>query len=104
MKPNMPHSTSWIVQVYASFVVSLGGTLIGIWYVPVDLWAKAFLAMGTLFTVMSCLSLAKTVRDQHEAQHLHHKLEDARATKLLREVDADLEEAIGPVRRQMAHT
>jgi hypothetical protein len=102
MKPNMPHSTSWIVQTYVSFVVSLGGTLVGIWYMPADLWTKSFLGMGVLFTVSSCLALAKTVRDQHEAQNLHHKLEDARATKLLREVDAELEDAIAPGRGQMA--
>ncbi len=99
MKPNMPHSTSWIIQTYASFIMSLGGTLLGLWFVPLDMWAKAFLGMGVLFTVTSCLSLAKTVRDQHEAQNLHHQIQNARAEKLLREVDGEFEEAIAPGRR-----
>ncbi len=95
MEPtNMPHSQSWILQTYASFIVSLGGTLAGIYFVPLELWAKAVLFMGVLFTVTSCLSLAKTVRDQHEAKNLHHQITNARAEKLLREVDEDFDRAV----------
>ena len=38
----------------------------GILYLPVDLWTKAFFAMGLLFTIGSCFGLAKTVRDEAE--------------------------------------
>ena len=98
MEPtNLPHSPSWILQTYASFIVSLGGTLGGLYFVPLDLWAKAFLFMGVLFTVTSCLSLAKTVRDQHEAKNLHHQIKSAQAEKLLREVGDDFDRAVSRV-------
>ena len=43
-------------------------TSLGIAYLPVDVWTKGFLGMGLLFTIGSCFSLAKTVRDDHEAE------------------------------------
>jgi len=85
--PTDTHSRAWIIQTYVSFIVSLGGTMVGLYYAPLVLWAKAFLTMGILFTVTSCLALAKTVRDVHEAKNFRHQLQSARAEKLLREVD-----------------
>ena len=49
---------------------------------------KAFVTMGTLLITSSSFTLAKTLRDEHEAQRFHNQLEDARTEKLLREVDA----------------
>lgn len=60
------NTAAWKFQVWASFVLSTGSTALGIAYLPVDLWTKGFIAMGLLFTVGSCFSLAKTVRDEHE--------------------------------------
>ena len=81
-------SPAWILQVWASFVLSVGTTSLGIVFLPVDNWIRGFLAMGLLFTVGSCLSLAKTVRDQYEARKLIHKISEAKTEKLLREYDA----------------
>lgn len=61
------HTAAWKFQVWASFVVSTTVTALGVLYLPVDLWTKGFLGMGLLFVVGSCFSLAKTVRDDHEA-------------------------------------
>lgn len=60
------NTAAWRFQVWVSFVVSSGLTGIGVAYLPIDIWMKGFLAMGLLFTVGSCFSLAKTVRDDHE--------------------------------------
>lgn len=69
MRKNRPSSTAaWKFQVWASFVISTAVTALGVAYLPVDLWTKGFLAMGLLFTVGSCFSLAKTIRDEHEAE------------------------------------
>ncbi|MCB9593794.1 MAG: hypothetical protein H6719_13760 [Sandaracinaceae bacterium] len=69
MRKNTSSNTAaWKFQVWASFVVSTSITGLGVLYLPVDLWTKGFLAMGLLFTVGSCFGLAKTVRDDHEAE------------------------------------
>lgn len=50
------------------------------------IWVKAFLGMGILFITVSCFSLAKTLRDQHEQQKLVNRINEAKTEKLLREV------------------
>lgn len=65
-KTRSSNTMAWKFQVWVSFVASTGTMALGILYLPVDLWTKAFFAMGLLFTVASCFGLAKTVRDEHE--------------------------------------
>lgn len=62
------NTVAWQFQVWASFVISASVTAIGVAYLPVDPWTKGFLAMGLLFTIGSCFSLAKTIRDEHETR------------------------------------
>lgn len=62
-----PNTVAWQIQVWASFLLATATTTIGILYLPVDAWIKGFLGMGLLFTIGSCFTLAKTVRDEHEA-------------------------------------
>lgn len=78
---------AWIFQTWASFILSMTVTGIGIYYLPVDLWIRAFMAMGMLFTVASSFTLAKTVRDNHEAERLVNRVKEAKAEKLLREYE-----------------
>jgi len=89
MQPDvqLPHSPAWTAQAWISFALAFGVMLLGIYAMPVDIWIKGFLGMGTLFLVGSSLSLAKTVRDQHEAQKLTRRIDDARVTKLIAEHD-----------------
>ena len=81
------HSGAWILQTWLSFALAVGVTAIGIYHLPVDGWMKAFLGMGLLFTVGSTFSLSKTLRDQHEQQRMHARIDEARVTRLLAEVD-----------------
>lgn len=83
----LPHSSAWITQTWLSFAISVGITSIGIWFLPVEIWTKAFMAMGLLFSVGSTFSLAKTVRDQHEAERLHKRIDEARVSKYIAEYD-----------------
>ncbi len=80
-------TAAWIFQVWASFALSVGVTGIGISYLPVDPWIRAFLAMGLTFSVGSSLSLAKTVRDNHEAKRLLNRLSEAKTEKIIREFE-----------------
>lgn len=81
------HSGAWVAQVWISFLASVGATSLGILCLPVDLWVKGFMGMGLLFTVGSTLSLAKTVRDVHEADSLRKRIDDARVTRIFAEHD-----------------
>lgn len=86
-QPIQPHSSAWIAQTWISFVVAVGITAMGIWFLPVDVWVKAFMGMGLLFTVGSTFSLSKTVRDQHEALSIKQRIDDARVSRLIAEHD-----------------
>ena len=68
-------------------MISIVATVAGILYMPVDAWVRGYLAMGLLFTVGSTLSLAKTVRDQHEASKLVNRIAEAKAEKMIRELE-----------------
>jgi len=88
-QPELPsaHSPAWVVQSWLSFAVSVLATTLGIYALPDDGWVKGVLAMGLLFTVGSSLSLAKTVRDLHDAHRLTARIDEARVTKLIAEHD-----------------
>lgn len=81
------HSSAWVAQVWVSFAIAVGTTSFGIYFLPVEVWVKAFLSMGLLFSVGSTFSLAKTVRDVHESARLHARIDEARFHKLMVEHD-----------------
>lgn len=82
---NQVHSTGWVVQAWASFVISVVAMTLGIVKLPVDSWVKGYMGMGLAFTVGSTLSVAKTTRDMHEAKRLTARVDEARVEKLLNE-------------------
>jgi hypothetical protein len=85
---NQPaHSAGWITQTYISFGVSLTSLGVGIAYLPVDAWVRAFLAVAALYSVTSAISLSKTVRDQHEARTTVARVDEAKLERLLTERD-----------------
>ena len=77
------HSGSWIAFTYASFFASVGMVAVGILFAPVDIWIKAYFAMGAALLVQSCITMTKTLRDVHEGSKLVNRIEDARAERLL---------------------
>jgi hypothetical protein len=78
---------AWIFQVWASFALATITTGIGIAYLPLDAWVRAFLGMGLIFSVGSALTLSKTIRDNHEAKRLLNRLSDAKTEKMIREYE-----------------
>ncbi|MGH9111417.1 MAG: YiaA/YiaB family inner membrane protein [Acidimicrobiales bacterium] len=81
------HSAAWVTQTYISFGVSLSSVAIGIAYLPVEPWMRAFLAVAALYSITSAISLSKTVRDQHEARNVIARVDDAKLERLLAEHD-----------------
>ena len=87
VEPTQLHSPAWIAQTWISFVISAGVTAMGIWFLPVDPWVKAFMGMGLLFSIGSTFSLAKTVRDQHESESFRKRIDEARVNRIIAEHD-----------------
>jgi hypothetical protein len=79
------HSSAWIAQTWISFVISVGATLGGIIYLPVNDWVKGYLGMGVLFSVGSTINLSKAVRDIAESRRLMSRIDEAMMEKILAE-------------------
>lgn len=84
--PDSP-SAAWSFQVKVSFALSLTGLILGIVYLDVEPWARAFLATCALFAISSALGLAKTLRDEHESHRLVHRVDEAKLERFLAEHD-----------------
>lgn len=84
-------TNAWIAQVWISFLAALMATTLGVYHLPVDGWIRGFMGMSILFTIASTFTLAKTIRDNHEAQRLRNRLTEAKAEKIIR--DFELKEA-----------
>ena len=86
-KKHTPTSTAFYAQAVISFAVSLGAVGLGVAYLPVDSWVRAFLALGLLFTVTSAFTLAKCVRDAQEDSYVVSRIDQARVDRILSEHD-----------------
>jgi hypothetical protein len=74
---------AWMTFSYIAFAASIlmvGG---GIAALPLDWWVRAYFAMGMLMVVQTCFTLAKNIRDVHEAGRMINRIEEARTEKLL---------------------
>jgi hypothetical protein len=89
--PTSPTSTKNTTMFYAQAAISFGialiGVTLGICYLPVDAWMRAFLALGALYLVTSAFTLAKCVRDAQESGSVISRLDEARLERLLAEFD-----------------
>ena len=84
---NQKPTSAFYAQAAISFATAGFGLLVGIVDPPVGAWIRAFLAFGVLYTVTSAFTLAKCVRDQHEANTVVHRVDEARLEKFLQEHD-----------------
>ena len=80
------NTSAWLTFTYIQFGVAAAMTALGVWAMPVDLMVKGYLIMSSVFLVGSAFTLAKTVRDEHEARRFASRIDDARTEKLLKEV------------------
>ena len=88
---NNTHSGAWIAFTYASFAASVAMVGLGILFAPVEIWIKAYFAMGAALLVQSCIVMTKTLRDVQEAGKLVNRIEDARAERLLMGIEREKE-------------
>ena len=80
------HSGSWIAFTYASFFASVAMVGGGILFAPIDIWIKAYFAMGAALLIQSAITMTKTLRDVHEGGKLVNRIEDAKTERLLMDV------------------
>ncbi len=85
--PVTDHSVAWAFQTKVSFAVSLTGLVLGIVYLPVEPWARAYLAAVSLFVVTSTISLSKSIRDEHESRRVISRVDEAKLERILAEHD-----------------
>jgi len=80
-----PNSTSWLLFVRLTFGISLAAMAAFIFFMEGNLLMRGYLALNSLFLVSSTIMLSKTMRDEHEAQSLIHKISEAKTNKILKE-------------------
>jgi hypothetical protein len=85
--PQPKSTTAFYIQAIISFGVSLSAVAVGIAYLPVGSWIRAFLGLGLLFVVTSSFTLAKCIRDQQESTTVVKRVDQARLDKLLADHD-----------------
>jgi len=86
--PVEPKTTAaFYMQSVASFATSLVAVGVGIAYLPVGVWVRAFLGLGLMFVVTSAFTLAKCVRDRQDTTTVSRRVDQARLDKLLAEHD-----------------
>lgn len=81
------NSPAWMAFVWISFGISLGGTLIGIYHLPCELWIKGYMGMGLMFCIGSCFTLSKTVRDNHESRKLINRVTEVKTERMIQDYE-----------------
>ena len=83
-------SSAWIMFTWVSFGIAVLMGSIGIYYVPADNWVRGFLAISFTFAIGTSFTLAKTIRDNVEADKHINRAVDARTEHLLNEYEMRL--------------
>jgi hypothetical protein len=86
------NSQSWMAFVWISFVIAVFLMCAGIYQLPAELWIKGYMAMGLFFCIGSSFTLAKTVRDNHEARKLINRVTEVKTERMLH--DYELKDAV----------
>src|SRR5688500_3907857 len=82
-----PTTAAFYVQAVLSCGLSLTAVGIGVVFLPVNGWVRAFLGIAMLYTVTSACTLAKVLRDRQGDPYSTSRVDRARLDKLLSEHD-----------------
>jgi len=79
------NSQGWLFFVRATFLISIGAMLAFIFFMEGSLLMRGYLALNSLFLISSTIIMSKTMRDEHEAKSINHKISEAKTNKILQE-------------------
>ena len=82
-------SGAWRMFTIAAFAVAAAMQAGGIYFLEASFAAKGFYAMSAIMLVHTSITIAKTLRDEQEANRMINRLEDARTEKLLTEYSSN---------------
>ena len=60
-------TASWVMTVWIAFAAAFSLTAWGLWRMNIGEWQKGYMVVSWLFLVSSTFTVAKMVRDKHEA-------------------------------------
>lgn len=83
--PEHNNSKSFYTMAWVGFSLSFIGMIAGMAYLDADIAMKGFITMSYLFSVISCFTVAKVVRDKHESDKFLNKLESTKVEKFMAE-------------------
>lgn len=72
---------SWVMTVWVAFAAAVSLTAWGLWRMNIGEWQKGFMVVSWLFLVSSSFTVAKTVRDKHEADLMDKAVDDSSNTR-----------------------
>lgn len=72
-------------MAWITFAIASIGMAAGLFYLDAPVSMKGFLIMSYIFSVSSCFTVAKVVRDKHESDKFLAKVESAKTEKYLAE-------------------
>jgi hypothetical protein len=84
--PVSPASPAWVAFSYIGFGVAVAMTCAGLYFVPMEPMAKAYFGMASVLLIQACITLTKTLRDDHESRRLINRIDHAKTEKLLSDV------------------
>ena len=61
-------TASWVMTVWIAFAAAIALTSWGLWRMNIPYWQKGYMMVTWLFMVSTAFTLAKTLREGHEAQ------------------------------------
>lgn len=64
---------AWVMTVWIAFAGSLALTAWGLYRMAIPSWEKGYMVLAWLFLVSSAFTLAKTLRDAHEADQMERQ-------------------------------
>ena len=83
------NSAGWLFFVKVSFALALIAVTLGVYFLPAEPWVRGYLGIAILFTVGTTFTLAKTIRDEHEAQRLINRISEAKTENMLKSFDRE---------------
>jgi hypothetical protein len=65
-------TASWVMTVWVALAAAVSLTGWGLWRMNIGEWQKGYMVVSWLFLISATFTLAKTVRDKHEADLMDH--------------------------------